>query len=86
MLLQGELCDDIGHARTLSQTPQEFLPKVVYLFPQNSDELYLITDSYQRVRYGELPETRQEVEDVEFAWKQIQVQGEILKKNLQSNS
>ena len=81
-----ELCDDLGHARTLSQTPQEFLPKVVYLFPQNSNDLYLITDSYQRVRYGELPETRQEGEDVEFAWKQIRVQGEILKKNLQSNS
>jgi len=81
-----ELCDDLGHARTLSQTPQEFLPKVVYLFPQNSNELYLITDSYQRVRYGELPEIRQEVEEVEFAWKQIQGQGEILKKNLQSNS
>jgi hypothetical protein len=78
-----ELCDDLGHARTLSQTPQEFLPKVVYLFPQNSNELYQITDSYQRVRYGELPEIRQEVEDVEFAWKQIQAKGEILKKNLQ---
>jgi len=76
-----ELCEAVGHARAISQTPQEFLPAAVSLFPQSQGEISLITDSYQRVRYGEFPETQREVRTVELAWKGIQEYGATLKKH-----
>jgi hypothetical protein len=77
-----ELCENLNLARAESQTPLEFLPLALRMFPQSSPELELITDSYQRVRYGELPETHQEVQEVEQAWKQVQELGAVLKKQM----
>jgi hypothetical protein len=76
-----QLCVDLGSARPTSQTPQEFLPAVVLLFPQEQSELVLITESYQRVRYGELPETHHEIQAVELAWERVAKVGKTLKSN-----
>ncbi len=80
-----ELCENLELARAESQTPLEFLPLALRIFPQTSKELELITDSYQRVRYGELPETHQEVQEVEQAWKQVRELGDLLKKQLNNS-
>ena len=77
-----DLCAALGLEREDSQTPLEFLPQTLGLFPQSYQELALITESYQRVRYGEHPETHQEVQDVEQAWKQVSEAGEALKKHV----
>lgn len=57
--------------RQQSQTPLEFLPVLVGVFPGRQEDLILITEAYLKVRYGELPETSQELEAVEAAWQRI---------------
>ncbi len=74
------LSDDLGFPRHPSCTPGEFLPVLEGHFPSLKTELALITDSYMRVRYGEFPETHEEVEEVEIAWSRIQVEGRQLKR------
>ena len=79
-----DLCDELGLMRTASQTPQEFLPAAIQLLPGAQTEIQLITESYQRIRYGEYPEGREEVEVVERSWTVVHEQGESLRKQLRS--
>jgi hypothetical protein len=58
----------LGEPRGPAVTPIEYLDYLEKLFPASKDELELITNAYLRVRYGELPETRSQVEEVESAW------------------
>ncbi len=62
--------------RRSSHTPLEFLPSLRGLFPDLMVELDAITKAYLHVRYGELPETANEVDQVERAWKLIQAEGQ----------
>ncbi|MFZ0531906.1 MAG: DUF4129 domain-containing protein [Anaerolineales bacterium] len=73
-----ELCESLGHPRADAQTPLEYLPKLEKLFPEFQLEVGLITEAYLVVRYGQLPETRKEVEGVEAAWKKIHSAGHEL--------
>jgi hypothetical protein len=76
-----ELCAMLGKPRPEALTPLEFEPKLDRIFPDYQQEVSTITQSYLRVRYGLLPETKGEVSDVEAAWKKISIAGhEILKK------
>jgi hypothetical protein len=58
----------LGEPRAPAATPIEYLECLARVFPAAQDELELITNAYLRVRYGELPETREQVEEVESAW------------------
>jgi hypothetical protein len=58
----------LGEPRAPAVTPIEYLKSLERVFPASMDELELITSAYLRVRYGELPETRGQVEEVESAW------------------
>jgi hypothetical protein len=75
-----DLSADLGKPRPLAYTPLEYLPLLDKLFPNHAAELRLVTGAYLRVRYGELPETRQEVEQVETAWKQLKEQGRVMQE------
>jgi hypothetical protein len=66
-----ELSSSLGKTRPTSVTPLEFLPALKELFPSLDAELETITHAYVRVRYGELPETRKEIESVEYAWSRV---------------
>lgn len=70
-----DLSEDLGKPRNPAKTPLEFLPALNELFPALQEELAMITNAYLQVRYGELPETRQEIEDVEKAWTRLHAQG-----------
>ena len=70
-----DLSAKLGQPRPPSRTPLEFIPDLVSIFPTLSMELGTITNAYLRVRYGELPETHQEVERVETAWKRVRSLG-----------
>jgi hypothetical protein len=70
-----ELCDSLDNPRRDSQTPLEFVPKLEGLFPENYPEIEMITNSYLGVRYGLLPETQDEVWNVEAAWKKLNSAG-----------
>jgi Domain of unknown function (DUF4129) len=71
-----KLSAQLGTSRPAARTPLEFLPDLKTLFPELPIELDTITQAYMRVRYGELPETIEEVQRVEYAWAQISTAGE----------
>lgn len=70
-----ELSSELGENRPPAFTPLEFLPTLERLLPEGADEMGVITDAYLRVRYGELPETVQEVSQVEGAWEHVNTLG-----------
>jgi hypothetical protein len=63
-----DLCEKLGHPRPAALTPLEFLPTLKQIFPEGEVQVSLITNAYLKVRYGELPETTAEVEDIRRAW------------------
>jgi hypothetical protein len=68
-----KLCKNLDKPRPPASTPLEFLPTMRTLFPENHEDLKSITHSYLKIRYGDLPESRNEVEEVEIAWKRIKL-------------
>lgn len=74
-----DLCDQLGTGRKEVETPMEFLATLRQLFPHEDHETGLITAAYIRVRYGELPETREEVKQVEEAWRTLKARAKDLK-------
>lgn len=69
------LCSDLKHPRQGAVTPLEFLPEMAILFDGATSDLEAITHAYLRVRYGELPETSQEVQKVVTAWERVKTLG-----------
>ncbi len=67
-----DLCEACGHPRPAARTPLEFVPELEELFPDAAGDLATITQAYLKVRYGELPETSQDVEVVATAWEHVQ--------------
>ncbi len=59
-------------ARTAAETPLEYLRRMSNVYPGGAADLNLLTHAYQGVRYGELPETRGDIDRVEGAWDRIQ--------------
>jgi hypothetical protein len=70
-----ELCARLNQPRPTSTTPLEFLPTTQALFPGADHTLEIITQAYIKVRYGELPETYEEVQQVLMGWEQLKIQG-----------
>jgi hypothetical protein len=76
-----DLCLELNTPRPLAQTPLEFLPVMGEIFPAFKGDLELVTRAYNAVRYGELPETQNEIGAIEEAWKQIEAEGQRLKRS-----
>jgi hypothetical protein len=70
-----KLSQKMGAERPPSSTPIEFLPRLESLLPEQQASLERITAAYVKVRYGEYPETMQEVDAVEAAWESVRRQG-----------
>ncbi len=70
-----ELGEKLGKPRPQAHTPLEYLPDLVIIFPELSQDLTLVTSAYLQVRYGEIPETPEALEQVESAWARIRAQG-----------
>lgn len=73
-----QLSQRLDTARPKALTPLEFLPTLQERFESEDEALDLITRAYLKVRYGELPETRQQVEEVETAWSKVETRGKVL--------
>ncbi|MCJ7569207.1 MAG: DUF4129 domain-containing protein [Anaerolineales bacterium] len=69
------LSASFGEPRSPSETPLEFMDNLERIFPASQVELATITHAYLRVRYGELPETSGQVEEVEAAWELVRKRG-----------
>lgn len=73
-----DLAKEKGVPRLASQTPLEFLNTLDRVFSGVHDDLCTITDAYVRVRYGEYPETQEQVDKVEKAWLRVRASDEGL--------
>ena len=64
--------DGSGYPRLDTETPYEFLSTLTKAWPDHRQEAQLITSAYVKIRYGELPETEQELEDIKSAWRTLE--------------
>jgi hypothetical protein len=68
----------LDYPRMVAQTPLEYLPTLKRCYPSLEQEVDVVTHAYMRVRYGELPEEKGEIEAVEAAWERIEAFGKRL--------
>ncbi len=61
-----------GYPRLDAETPYEFLKTLARVWPENHQETLLITAAYVKIRYGELPETEQELLEIKNAWQMLE--------------
>ncbi len=61
-----------GYPRLEAETPYEYLPTLGRVWPDLAPEARLITESYVRVRYGEVPETAAELQQIRDAWERLE--------------
>jgi hypothetical protein len=66
-----DLASERGHPRQDARTPLEHLEVLEKAFPGQHQDLLLITRAYNQIRYGEIPETRAETDQVEDAWQRL---------------
>jgi hypothetical protein len=64
-----------GHPRAKADTPLEYRPALRQAFPGCEPEIERITLAYLGVRYGELPETPEDLGAVRKAWEQLRGSG-----------
>lgn len=61
-----------GYARGSSETPYEYLRTLEQVWSDNRSDSLLITEAYVRVRYGEIPETKEELAAIRLAWRRLE--------------
>jgi hypothetical protein len=61
-----------GYPRPPTETPYEYLHTLKEAWPENTAETLLITEAYNQVRYGEIPESQEELNNIESAWKKLE--------------
>ena len=66
------LAAEYGFPRLETETPFEYLATLRQAWPENHHESQLITEAYNRVRYGEIPETKAELDEIEAAWRALE--------------
>ena len=62
----------VGYARSETETPYEYLENLAKVWPDSRPESLLITEAFIRIRYGEIPETKAELEAIKQAWKKLE--------------
>jgi hypothetical protein len=80
-----KLCLHLGTPRPPAATPTEFLPRIQKLFTEDNQAAEIITHAYNEIRYGEYPETQEEVQVVLKAWQQIESSGRQMQKQRKIN-
>jgi hypothetical protein len=61
-----------GFPRVESETPYEYLMTLARLWPENRADSQLITEAYVKIRYGQLPETKAELDAIKGAWQRLE--------------
>ncbi len=64
--------DGAGYPRREAETPYEYLTKLTQVWPENSSESRIITEAFIKVRYGEVPESKEEFENIKSAWQKLE--------------
>jgi hypothetical protein len=60
-----------GYPRPASRTPFEYLALLYEAFPGLDDELQTITQAYVEAHYGQLPDSREELQHIRDAWHRV---------------
>jgi hypothetical protein len=66
------LATEHGHPRYKTQTPYEYKGTLYEALPGCDADVDTITEAYVRAHYGEVPDTREEVERIRTCWKRVQ--------------
>ncbi len=66
-----DTADACGYPRLEAETPYEYLASLSHVWPQGAPQTALITQAYVRARYGEIPETREELAQILTAWQHL---------------
>ena len=61
-----------GYPRLDVETPYEYLSTLAQVWPTNTADARLITQAYVKIRYGELPESAEELNDIRIAWRRLE--------------
>jgi hypothetical protein len=61
-----------GYPRSTTETPYEYLDTLTKVWPSNTGDAQLITTAYVKIRYGELPETQSELDEIKAAWQRLE--------------
>lgn len=66
------LAADYGYPRVDSETPYEYLATLALVWPNNRFDTKTITEAFIHVRYGEIPETQEEINEIRIAWQRLE--------------
>ncbi|MEM7334479.1 MAG: DUF4129 domain-containing protein [Chloroflexota bacterium] len=61
-----------GFPRLTTETPYEYLNTLAQTWPENLKETRIITQAYVKIRYGELPENKKELQTIISAWETLE--------------
>ncbi len=64
---------DLGYPRAQSETPYEYMATLDQLWPQNPDDVRRVTEAFVMIRYGEFPESKEDLEKIVEAWDNLEV-------------
>lgn len=65
------LAADAGYPRDESQTPYEYLCTLRQAFPTSESEVTIITEAYVSAHYGEVPDSREEIQRIHDCWERV---------------
>jgi hypothetical protein len=64
-----------GYPRGPAQTPYEYIDTLSKAFPERGADVALITGAYVSSHYGQVPDTREELDRIRQCWARVQAQG-----------
>jgi hypothetical protein len=64
-----------GYPRARSETPFEYVGTLQQVWPGLESDVALITDAYVQAHYGQVPESRDELQQIRACWERIRAQG-----------
>jgi len=67
-----DLAEEAGYPRDPAQTPYEYRDTLYTAFPGAKEAVDAITEAYVRTHYGEVPDTREEMNKIVAHWQTIQ--------------
>lgn len=68
------LATEGGYPRSEAQTPYEYLQTLYQALPGSKEDLDVITDAYVNAHYGQVPDTREELQRIRDCWERVRSQ------------
>jgi hypothetical protein len=65
------LAAEAGYPRGKAQTPYEYLGTLDEALPGSEEEVRIITEAYVNAHYGEVPDTREELQRIRDCWQRV---------------